>query len=117
MEIMIQEIAQNVLDVLGIGHSEAVYSRAIAVGLQRKGISYETEKTVAVSYLGSQVGTCRLDLVVGDLIIELKSVLSLNCGHRNQLKRYVGLLNLRRGILINFSLNGLEIAFVDGDVY
>lgn len=116
MEITIQEIAQSVLDVLGFGHSETVYSRAIGVGLQRKGISYETEKTVAVSYLGSQVGTCRLDLVVGDLIVELKCVGSLNSSHRSQLKRYVGLLNLRRGILINFSPNGLEIAFVDGDI-
>jgi GxxExxY protein len=114
MELAIQEIAQDVLDALGLGHSETLYGRAIGIGLQRRGIHYETEKTVAVSYLGSQVGTCRLDLVVGDLIVELKCVASLNTAHRTQLKRYLALLELRRGLLVNFSPMGLEIAFVEG---
>lgn len=113
MEQAIQEIAQNVYDVLGIGHSEIVYSRAIGVGLQRRAIAYETEKIVAVSYLGSQVGTCRLDLVVDDVVVELKCAANLNAQHRVQIRRYLKILNLRRGVLINFGPNGLEIAFVD----
>lgn len=113
METIIAEIAQDVYVVLGPGHSEIVYCRAIGIGLQRRGIVYETEKTMPVTYMDSQVGTCRLDLVIGGLVVELKCVSAMTNMHKTQLRRYLNLLGLLRGMLVNFGPNGLDMVYVE----
>ena len=46
--------------------------------------------------------TYRMDMVVGDVIVELKSVSELVAGHRAQLCNYLRLTRKPIGILINF---------------
>jgi len=109
MEKKITTIARDVFYKLGPGHSETVYGRAIGVGLQKNGILYECEKTMPVTYLDVQVGTCRLDLVVDGIVVELKCVASVTAAHRLQLKRYLANLDLKRGMLVNFGPANVQV--------
>lgn len=113
---IIIRIAKDVFASIGPGHSEALYCRAIGVGLQKEGITYEYEKTVPVNYMDVQVGTCRLDIVVDGFVLEMKSVNILTPLHTTQLKRYLNILNLQRGMLVNFGPTGVDVMLVYGNV-
>ena len=57
----------------------------------------------------------QMDLVVDDIIVELKSVSELNSAHRAQLFNYLRLTKKPIGLLINFgqdSLQGERYAFL-----
>lgn len=106
---MIVEIARHVYQALGYGHSEAVYHRAVEVGLRKACIRYDTERVVQVKYLGHTIGSKRLDLVINDdTIVELKSVNSLKAKEVNQLTNYMRMTGIPNGILINFPFNGAD---------
>lgn len=105
----ISTIAQNVYKTLGHGHSEAVYHRAMEVGLRKQNIKYDTERIVPIQYEGHVVGNSRLDLVINDtMIVELKSVSSLKPKEITQLQNYMNLTGMKEGMLINFPLGGAD---------
>jgi GxxExxY protein len=81
-----------------------VYHSAFEVALRKRGISYETERIIPVSYEGQNVGHVRADLIVGDTVIELKSVSRLTEQFRIQIQNYMRLLGLQKGYLINFPM-------------
>jgi len=99
-----ESIAQDIWSSLGPGYSESVYHSAFEVALRKHGISYETERIIPVSYEGQNVGHVRADLIVGDTVIELKSVSRLTEQFRIQIQNYMRLLGLQKGILINFPM-------------
>tara|TARA_R110002074_G_scaffold276009_1_gene447420 strand:+ start:25 stop:420 length:396 start_codon:yes stop_codon:yes gene_type:complete len=100
-------IAQHVYNTLGHGHSEAVYHRAMEVGLRKRGIKYDTEKVVPIRYDDHVVGHCRFDLVINDsMIIELKAISSIKQREITQLKNYMNMTGLSNGCVINFPLGG-----------
>ena len=102
-------IASNVYSTLGHGYSEAVYHRALEVGLRSESIKYDTERIVPISYQGHVVGNSRLDLVIDDdLIVELKAVGSIRSKEIQQLKNYMKLTGISRGCVINFPLDGKD---------
>ena len=101
----VDTIARHVYNSLGPGHSESVYHNAMEVGLRSHGIPYETERIIPIEYEGHVVGNMRADLIVNkEVIVELKSVRSLNDAARLQAQQYMRLLGLNRAILINFGL-------------
>lgn len=96
-------IAQHVYKTIGNGHSEAIYHRAMEVGLRRTGFKYETEKIVPVVYDNHVVGNVRIDLVIDDsAIVELKSIGSIKQKEKTQLMNYMNLTGLKEGMIINF---------------
>ena len=99
-----QAIAHDIWCSLGPGYSESVYHSAFEVALRKRGISYETERIIPVSYEGQNVGHVRADLIVGDTVIELKSASRLTEQFRIQIQNYMRLLGLQKGYLINFPL-------------
>ncbi len=101
----VDTIARHVYLALGPGHSESVYHNAMEVGLRSHGIPYETERIIPIEYEGHVVGNMRADLIVNkELIVELKSVRSINDAARLQAQQYMKLLGLSKAILINFGL-------------
>lgn len=110
----IRAIANHVYQTLGHGHSESVYHRAMEVGLRKKCIQYETEKVVTIKYEGHVVGSRRFDLVIeGDTIVELKSVSALRDKEQTQLKNYMDITGISKGILINFPTGGDELEYIE----
>ena len=59
---------------MGRGLSEVLYSRALAIVLEERGIGVECEYPVAVTFRGRQIGFHRLDMLVERrVILEIKA--------------------------------------------
>src|SRR2546428_5336461 len=102
----IKEIVQDVYETLGSGFSEEVYDRAMQMGLRRAKIGYEGQKVVELKYKDHYVGEGYPDLVVhlgNERLIELKAISGeLGASEEQQLRNYMTILNVKRGLLINF---------------
>ena len=95
---------------LGPGFLESIYEEAFKIELAEYGLKVESQKEVAIEYLGVTVGLHRLDLVVeGQVIVEMKAVKELTDAHLAQLRSYLKATGLRVGLLLNFSKPKLEI--------
>jgi GxxExxY protein len=88
---------------LGPGFLESIYKKAMSIELTKTGLSYESEKAVAVIYDGVAIHGQRLDLIVEEaIVVELKSVKGLEDIHQAQVLSYLRTTGLRLGLLINF---------------
>src|SRR2546427_891185 len=108
---IIREIAEDVYKTLGSGFSEDVYDRAMQVGLRLAKIGYEGQKVVELKYKEHYVGEGYPDLVVHlgneKLIVELKAISGeLGASEEQQHRNYMTILNVQRGMLINFQQPG-----------
>jgi GxxExxY protein len=89
--------------VLGPGYLESIYRRAMCIELESRGLVYDVERPIRVSYRGIEIPGQRVDLIVeGLIVVELKSVTRLDDVHRAQLISYLKTTGLRGGLLINF---------------
>ena len=90
---------------LGPGYLEGVYEEALVVELGLRGVLFERQKPIAVTYKGHNVGEGRVDLLVGDeLLVELKAVEALAPIHKAQLLSYLKATGCHLGLLINFNV-------------
>lgn len=95
--------ALEVHRILGPGFLESVYEEALAIELDLRGILFERQKMLGVSYKGYQIGEGRTDFVVeNSLIVELKAVEKLQPVHQAQVLSYLKAAGYRLGLLINF---------------
>ena len=114
-EITMELVAKHIWDELGPGYSERVYHNAFEVALRKRGLKYETERILPISYEGHNIGNLRSDLIIeGNLIVELKSTSRLTDQFRNQIRNYMKLTGIFEGMLINFPDKGgnLEYEYV-----
>jgi GxxExxY protein len=113
-----EQISKIVLDSafevhsqLGIGLLEKVYQTCLHFELRRAGLYVEAEKQLPVNYKGMSINCgYRVDLLVerDQLIIECKSVQSLNDVHISQLLNYMRLSGISLGLLFNFNVRHLK---------
>ncbi|MDB9313586.1 GxxExxY protein [Spirulina sp. CS-785/01] len=91
---------------LGPGLLESTYERCLQYELEQRGVQVESQVPQSVSYKGVQLDCgYRLDLLVEDLlIVELKTVDTLQPVHTAQLLTYLKLRKLWLGLLINFNV-------------
>jgi GxxExxY protein len=107
-------IANEIYDSLGPGYTESMYHRAFEVALRNLGIQYETERIVPVTFQGKTIGNIRADLIVnGDTVVELKSLRRLTDESLTQCRRYMALLGLQQGYVINFGADYLQLRKID----
>ena len=93
---------------LNWGLLEPVYQEALHLELQERGIVSEREKEINIYYKKRLLDKkYKMDIVVDDIIIELKSVTSLTSAHRAQLCNYLRLTQKPLGLLINFGEESL----------
>ena len=101
--------AMEVHSTLGCGLLEPLYNEALVVELQARGLNAEAEKMLPCYYKNLLLKkSYRMDIVVDDLIIELKSVRKIIPAHRAQLFNYLRLTHKPIGLLINFGNESLE---------
>lgn len=102
--------SMDVYNELGFGLLEPVYQEALEIELKHKEITCEREKLVEVFYKGVKLDKFfKLDFMVEDVIVELKSMPELTPKSRSQLFNYMRLTNTKVGLLINFgAYGGLE---------
>ena len=94
---------------LNWGLLEAVYNEALHLELLDRGIDNEREQNISCYYKHHLMEKrYQMDLVVDDIIIELKSVDELTSTHRAQLFNYLRLTKKPIGLLINFGQESLQ---------
>lgn len=95
---------------LGPGLLESTYEACLCRKLTLREISYEKQVAIPVHYQGISLDCgYRLDLVVGKLVVEVKSVTKVLPIHRAQVMTYLKLSRLRLGLVINFNVSALRL--------
>lgn len=96
--------------ILGPGLLESVYEQALAFELTDRNIKYLRQVDVPVVYRGNDLGMgFRADMIVEDgLLLELKTVDGFSPVHLAQVMTYLRLLNIKRGLLLNFNTKLLK---------
>ena len=100
--------AKEVYRVLGTGHSEAVYHKAMETELRINNISYSTKCPISINYKGHIVGYNEPDLLIHAdndvvIVVELKATTyPPRETEKAQLQSYLRTLNTKCGVLINF---------------
>jgi GxxExxY protein len=122
--LTLRQLCNQVYETLGKGYPEAVYQRALGIELQYKFLNYDSEITMSIPYKGHVVGQVRADLIVrGDtpVVIETKATAAaLKVEERWQLGRYMKILDIQLGCLVNFpqtanaTLPQIEFFLLDG---
>ena len=108
----IQGAIFDVYKNIGAGFLEAVYQECLERELVIRGIPFESQKDISISYKGEKLNqTYRADLICyGRIIVELKAVKTLLPEHLAQLHNYLRATKMRLGLLVNFShYPGVEI--------
>jgi GxxExxY protein len=103
-------LAIKVHSKLGLGLLEKSYQECLFYEIRKAGLFCEKEKDMPLIYdeVKLECGY-RLDILVENkLVIELKSVESLNDVHLAQTLTYLKLGNYRLGLLINFNVSLLK---------
>jgi GxxExxY protein len=103
-------IAIGVHQALGPGLLESAYKECLFYKLQKSGIMVEKEKAMPLIFEEVKL-ECgyRMDLLVENkVVIEIKSVESLNDVHLAQTLTYLKLGNYKLGLLINFNVSLLK---------
>ena len=94
---------------LGAGFLESVYESALAVEFQNRGILFERQKIISVTYKGHSIGESRLDFFVENtLVVELKAVSQLTPLHEAQALSYLKATDRHLALLINFNVTRLK---------
>lgn len=100
--------AMNVHSELGYGLLEPVYQETLHLELLDRGIANVREQEIEIYYKKHLLEKkYRMDIVVDDIIVELKSVNKLISAHRAQLCNYLRLTRKPLGLLINFGEKSL----------
>ena len=101
--------AIEVHKVLGAGFLESVYEEALCIELALRGVAFERQKPIALTYKGQPVGEARLDLLVGgELILELKAVERIHPIHKAQVINYLRATGCQLGLLLNFDVEQMR---------
>lgn len=103
--------AFQVYNTLGHGFLEAVYQEALEIEFKKRGIPYEREKELKITYDGTELKqTYKSDFVCFEkIIVELKAVSTLEDAHRSQVYNYLHATGYKLGLLLNFGYtNGLQ---------
>ena len=111
--------AMEVQNELGLGFLELVYHEALNIEFGLRGIPFETEKLITISYKGHLLErTYKADLVCyGKIVVELKSVEKLKTEHTAQLLNYLKATNMPIGVLINFGEIPLKYKIVPNFIH
>lgn len=113
----IKSCAETVFNEMGSGHTEAVYETCMFFELSYLNpydytpIPISQQVPCPLKYKGYTVGVGYVDLLVRNVIVEMKSVAKLTPKDVQQVRKYLIALDLNDGLLINFG-NDLEIVEV-----
>ena len=106
----ILDAAYKVHTALGPGLLESSYQAALAYELKKLGMYVEKEKALPLIYedVYLEIGY-RIDILVeSKVVIEIKSVDSLNDIHLAQVLTYLKLSGCKLGLLLNFNVKSMK---------
>jgi GxxExxY protein len=96
--------AIEVHKILGPGLLESIYEEALCTEMELRGIPFQRQAAVDVTYKGRVIKGQRIDLLVaGEVVLELKAASALPDAATAQVLSYLRATRLKRGLLINFN--------------
>lgn len=106
--------AKHVMRVLGKGHREHVYGKALQTSFHKAMIPYRAEVCCPIFFMDEIIGYGRADFVIDQYVIEIKANKLPITEASDQLEKYVkSLLRVEKkayvGLLINFNQNTGEV--------
>ena len=113
----VEKVGKAVLDAafkvhtaLGPGLLESVYETTTAYEVRKSGLIVATQVSLPIYYDGQKLESgFRLDMLVEKcVIVELKSVETMNPVYQAQIMTYLRLSGVRLGFLINFNVKHLK---------
>jgi len=108
--------AMKVHSALGNGFQEVIYQRCLAIEMEKQNLQFARELEMKIYYEGIEVGTRRVDFLVGDCImVELKALTKLEDVHLSQALNYLEAYKLETGLLINFGTKSLEFKRISNE--
>ncbi len=104
----------RVHSALGRGYREAIYQKALEIEMTDEGLAFERERVIPVFYKGQNIGSRRVDFLVGEMVpVELKALGELEASHFAQTINYLEAFDLEVGLLINFGARSLDFRRVE----
>lgn len=101
--------AMKVHSTLGNGFQEVLYQRALAIEMNKQGLSFNREMEMDIYYDNEHIGTRRVDFFVEDkVMVELKALVNLEQAHLAQALNYLEAYKIEVGMLINFGAPSLQ---------
>ena len=96
----------DVYNELGFGFLESVYAKSMVIALRESGLMVHHQVPITVWFREQAVGDFRADLLVeNNVLVELKSVRTLEPVQDAQLLHYLKSTEIEVGLLLNFGLN------------
>ncbi|MHB1004279.1 MAG: GxxExxY protein [Chloroflexota bacterium] len=87
---------------LGHGMDTTVYSRALALEMQTRGVVFARDERVPVIYKERQIDSRRVDFVVDGLIVEVVSKDNLSADDLARYTSYLRASGYRMALVVNF---------------
>ena len=101
--------AMKVHSSLGNGFQEVIYQRALAIEMNKNGLSFEREMEMGIYYDNEHIGRRRVDFFVeGKVMVELKALVNLEKVQLAQALNYLEAYKIDVGLLINFGAPSLQ---------
>ncbi len=102
--------AYRVYNTMGFGYLESVYEKCMLIELEQAGLRAQAQHPIKVRYNGIPVGDFIADIMIEDtVIVELKSVRTMNPAHEAQLVNYLVATDKPVGLLLNFGESKVEV--------
>lgn len=102
--------AYKVYNTMGYGYLESVYRACMVIELRKLGLDVREHYPIKVYYEGHPVGDFEADLFVEEkVMVELKSIRTINAIHEVQLVNYLTATGVDLGLLINFGEQKVEV--------
>jgi GxxExxY protein len=93
---------------LGSKYQEKYYQKAIAVELKKSGLTFTEQTRIPLNYKETPIGSYVLDFIIENKIaLEIKKNDNFSYKNIEQVVAYLKALNLKLGILANFTHKGL----------
>jgi len=95
---------------IGCGRPEKTYQKALAMEFIRRGLKFKEQVVANLIYKREKLSNRRFDFVVEDkVVVELKVGLYLAESDFKQLNEYLIMSNLKLGLLVLFSNQGVKV--------
>lgn len=105
----IMGVVFRVFKELGFGHKESFFQKALAKNFTELGFVFKEQLRCKVKYKGENLGLYILDfLVFNKIILEIKQRNFISSKDINQLYKYLKAMNLKLGIIITFTSEGVR---------
>ncbi len=102
--------AMEVHKEVGSGFLEAVYRAGFAIELRRRGIPFQQEAALSITYKGERLPLhYRVDFICyGEVIAEIKALKAIGSIEEAQAINYLRASGLQRALILNFGAASLQ---------